>query len=203
MRLFTLIASRYLTIAVLIAGMFSMAAKVTAQSSDMKSQTTLEQRLAVRQAAHKSDLTGLSMSRITTRCTAAQTKLSNLKTKREAAFEKRQAVYKSLSVKLENISKNLKKQQVNTQELVATQEKYDMALSRYLITAEKYKVALDDTITIDCEQNPNGFFASLLDSRKMRAQLSTEAAAIKNVLPELSSSLSSVKLSLIKGGEMQ
>lgn len=160
------------------------------------------QRITQRKAAYKAQLNSVPRARLLSNCQGAQARLSNLKAKNQFNLQMRQQTYSKLTDDLAKIIKSLKKQDVAVSKLSESQSKFDSAIKNYQADYQLYKTALDDAAAMDCRADPDGFLASLHESRALRSRLAADAAAIKAALPEISNGLSAAKLELInKAGD--
>ena len=147
--------------------------------------TTILERIAERKSDFKVQLTLAQQKNLKTKCAAAQTVMQNLKTRDAAGADNRRQIYTDLATKLSNLVDKLKSQGVDTTGLTTAQKKFNDAINVYLADAVAYKSAMDDTVVLDCLQDPAGFEAGLMSARALRAQLANDVAKIKAVRPAL------------------
>jgi len=159
--------------------------------------TTIDQRVATRKATYKSQLSGLDTTALASKCTLAQSALTDVRTKDQKEAAIRLQTYNDLAKRLAFLVDNLSSQNVDATELSAAQNQFVSDINKYLNDAESYKAAIDDSITINCVNDPAGFKASVLDARKWRAQLAPDVAAVKNDQVQLLKALSDERQLLI------
>ncbi|HVO86613.1 MAG TPA: hypothetical protein VMT23_02675 [Candidatus Binatia bacterium] len=150
---------------------------ITPQSPEAT--TSIDQRLASRETAYKSQLAGVDKTVIATKCKLAQSALIDVRSKDQKAAAIRLQAYNDLTQKLGFLVDNLSNQSVDATQLLTAQNQFVATINTYLNDAENYKAAMDDAITIDCVSDPTGFEASVLDARKLRAGLKPDVTAIK------------------------
>jgi len=166
--------------------------------NDPEQSTTMSQRVAQRESTFKVHLSATQQQGIKSKCTVAQTGMQNLLTKDIAATNNRRQVYSDLAAQLATIIDHLKRQSIDTNQVVNAQKQFNDAINAYLTDSVTYKTAMDDSIVIDCVNNPVGFEASLLASRQLRGQLAVDVAKIKTTRPALTKVLNNAQQALIK-----
>jgi len=169
---------------------------VTPQSPE--DTTTIDQRLSARKVTYKSQLSAGQMASIAAKCTLAQAAMNDVRTKDTKAAAIRLDAYSALAKRLSYLVDNLAGQGVDGEPLLLAQNDFVAALNVYLVDASNYKAAMDDAINVDCKKDPAGFMASLLDARKLRAQLASDSAASKSKLTGLRQAVSTERQILIK-----
>jgi hypothetical protein len=160
--------------------------------------TTIEQRLSQRKATYKSQLALTNNPSVAAKCELAQSPLIDVRTKTTKAAAVRLQAYNGLTKRLSFLVDNLSSQGIDPTELSNAQNTFVAAINTYLNDAENYKTALDDSITVDCKNDPSGFMASVLDARKWRAQLGPDVVAVKATQSTLRKALSDERQLLIK-----
>jgi hypothetical protein len=159
---------------------------------------TLAQRLAQHKTAYKAQL-NLSLADQKTlagKCEAAQTALTNLNNHDKPILDNRFQIYNSVVGSLSQLSDNLSAQGISSPGLATAQAKFVDTINKYLTDTASYQTAVQDTIALDCASDPIGFKASLLEVRKLRAQLLSDAGAIKVLQPSVKTAVNDVKKSL-------
>ena len=194
---------RFLLLAMLVLPLLALAAaSVNAQPEpaspldtpeDPTKNTTLAQRLVRRETVFRDRLGDVPRQRITDRCKAAQEKITAFKERSFSVSDKREAVYKRLATRLDNIVNYLDGQGVDTTELVTAQDKFNQAINYYLADLQAYKAAVADLISVTCVSDPTGFHASLLEARELRVKLADGAADVKSTVPQLKSALQNAR----------
>jgi hypothetical protein len=201
----TKIVPGLLSVAVIIAVFFSAASAETTNTvlsglitpTSPEETTTMEQRLSARKA--KVQLSANDKASIAAKCTLAQTAINDRKTKDVKASAIRLQSYNELVKRLTFLVDNLSSQGNDATQLLNAESYFVASINSYLANAQKYKVAMDDLVIMDCKSDPTGFRATLEEARKLRAQLSLDVAAIKNNLGNLKSQLSKSRQDLITG----
>jgi len=160
--------------------------------------STLEQRLAARKTTYKSMLPASANASIAAKCVLAQSAIAEVKTKDAKAAAIRYDAYNSLATRLSYLVDNLSSQGVDASSLLEAQNKFVATINTYLVDASKYKAAIDDSVTVDCQKDPAGFKASLLETRELRNKLAADVVAVKANTSDLRKSLSSERQILIK-----
>jgi hypothetical protein len=166
--------------------------------TSLEDTTTTAQRVAQRKASSKLQLTAAEKLNLASKCSLAQSALTDVRTKDRKAATIRLQAYSDLSKKLAFLVDNLSAQGVDASQLLAAQNKFVGGINTYLKDAEAYKTAVDDAIDMDCKADPEGFKASLNEARQLRATLSTEVNSIKDNLPAIRATLSDERQLLIK-----
>lgn len=160
--------------------------------------STIEQRLAARKASFKSMLPVAANASIVAKCSLAQSAIAEVKTKDVKAATIRFEAYDSLATQLSYLVDNLSSQGVDASGLLTAQNKFVTAINTYLVDASKYKAAIDDAVVVDCQKDPAGFKASLLETRQLRSKLATDVAAVKATTSDVRKALSAERQILIK-----
>lgn len=158
--------------------------------------TTMEQRLSARRA--KVQLSAADKATIAAKCGLAQTAIGDRKTKDSKASAIRLQSYNELVKRLTFLVDNLSSQGNDASQLLNAESYFVASINNYLTNAQKYKVAMDDLVIMDCSSDPAGFKATLEEARKMRAQLGADVATVKNNLVNLKDNLSKSRQDLIK-----
>jgi hypothetical protein len=160
---------------------------------DPNKTSTLAERLIKLESKYKTQLDALSKVKVASSCESAQVKLKAVKTKDETATNQRQKTYTNLSEKLNSIVVNLQRQKVDATKLAEAQNKYNADINTYLDDLQNYKTALDDAITVQCAEDPTGFYASILEARGLRIKLMADEKAIKAATPVVTQAANAVK----------
>lgn len=160
--------------------------------------TTIDQRLAARKVAYKAQVADAEAGNLSTKCTLAQTALTDVRNKDNKAAAVRQESYTSLSTRLSYLVDNLSSQSVDATKLLDAENGFTAAINNYLVDAAAYKTAMDDAINVSCKADPAGFKASLLDARKYRALLASDVAAVKSSVKVVTQTLAEQRQGLIK-----
>jgi microcompartment protein CcmL/EutN len=160
--------------------------------------SSIDQRLAIRKDTYKAMLPATANAAIASKCVLAQSTIAEIKTKDVKAASVRFDAYNSLATRLSYLVDNLSGQSVDASTLLDAQNKFVNAVNTYLVDASAYKAAIDDSVTIDCQKDPAGFRASLLDTRALRTKLSGDVAAVKASTATVRKALSTERQILIK-----
>ena len=167
--------------------------------ADPNDTSTLEERLVKLEAIYKTQLDGKSDIKLASVCASAQTKLKAVKTKDDSATSKRQNTYTNLSEKLNGIVVNLQRQGIDTTKLAESQNNFNTVINAYLADMQNYKTTLDDAVTVQCSEDPTGFYASVLEARQLRIKLMAEEQAIKAATPAVTKAVDDVNLKATQG----
>jgi chromosome segregation ATPase len=118
--------------------------------------------------------------RIASRCTSAQSKVSNLQTRLNKVVESRQEKYTNLTSKFTELSEKLKAAGVDTTELDAAIAELDVNIASSLETINTYNKSLADLAEMDCEDDPSGFKLTLDAARKQRSEVIAMQGTLKS-----------------------
>lgn len=148
--------------------------------------STLEQRIAQRKAERGTNLNANDLNRMVSTCKLAQTKIRTIATSEVPMLDKRSQIYGSIDAKLWIVTGQLKLAKQDTFQL----EKLRLTLfdknSSFQAIATNYKQALDDSLIINCQADPNGFKALLDTARlyddQMRSQSSSNRDYVVNTI---------------------
>lgn len=166
--------------------------------NDPEQSTTLSQRVDQRKNATKVRLSASQANNIAQKCVTAQTGLQQIGAKDKAAAQTRTQTYSALATQLTNTVDQLQRQNVDTASLQTVQTQFNNSINQYLSDNATYKAAMDDAVVMDCASDPTGFEATLQTARQLRAQLASDAAKVKAILPQLTQDLNNAKEALIK-----
>lgn len=162
-------------VALAIAGSVSLAA-ADSPPAPPPAGSTLDQRIAQRKAERGTNLSSLDQKRIVNTCKGAQTKIRAIETSEVSMLDKRTQVYGSVDAKLWIVTGQLKLAKQDTFQL----EKQRLALAdktnNFETVATNYKQALDDSLVINCQADPNGFKALVDTARIYHDQLRAQSA---------------------------
>lgn len=142
--------------------------------------STLEQRIAQRKAERGTTLSENDQKRLISTCRGAQTKIRAIQTSEVAMLDNRSKVYGSIDAKLWIVVGQLKLAGQDTFQL----EKQRLTLfdksNAFQTIATNYKQALDDSLLINCQADPNGFKALVDTARIYNDQLKAQSADSQN-----------------------
>jgi hypothetical protein len=142
--------------------------------------STLEQRIAQRKAERGTALSTIDQKRVISTCRAAQTKIRAVQTAEVSMLDNRSQVYGAIDAKLWIVTGQLKLAKQDTFQL----EKQRLILldksNNFQTVATNYKQALDDSLLINCQADPNGFKALVDTARIYNDQLRTQSADSHN-----------------------
>ncbi len=165
--------------------------------SSPEDSTTIDQRIAQRKTTYKAQLVAVNAAQVASKCSLAQSVLTEVRSKDSKTASIRLQAYNDLAKRLAFLVDNLSSQGTDATALSNAQTQFIASINTYLNDREKYKVAMDDAIVIDCNADPVGFRASVLDAQKLRATLIPDVAAIKNDQAAMRTALSNERKLLI------
>lgn len=161
-------------LAAVLAGSISMAAADT-PPAPAPAGSTLDQRVAQRKAERGTALSANDQQRLVSTCVNAQAKLRSIETDEVPMLDNRTKVYGSIDAKLWIVTGQLKLANQDTFNL----EKQRLTLldktNNFQSLAANYKQALDDSLVINCQADPNGFKALLDTARIYHDQLRAQS----------------------------
>ncbi len=180
----------------------STEAEMTTQSEDLATESTSEDKEA-RIEAYKTKLakrlTTSEEKKISGVCKTSQQRLENVQTQVEETFSQRQKKLQSIVLKLDDLSVKLGQASTDTTELDAVTVNLTAKITEMLERFTEYQQMLEDSSTIDCATDPQGFKASLEAARAKRAEIKTMSNDIKKyVTDSLKTVLESIKISLVQ-----
>lgn len=137
--------------------------------------SSIEQRIAQRKTERGTALSDQDQKRVIGTCVSAQTKIRSIETKEVPMLDNRTQVYGSIDAKLWIVTGQLKLAKQDTFQL----EKERLTLldktNNFQTLASNYKQALDDSLVINCQADPNGFKALLDTARIYHDQLRAQS----------------------------
>lgn len=160
--------------------------------------SSIDQRVAARIASYKVSLTASEKASLISKCVLAQSALTDVKAKDQKAEAQRLQTYSDLAKKMSYLVDNLSAQGVDASELLSSQNKFVVAINTYLLDVENYKAAMDDAINVGCQNEPEGFMASVDDARQLRGRARSDISSIKAQLPAINKALSDERQLVIK-----
>lgn len=107
---------------------------------------------------------------VTERCLTVQKKILEAKSRVDDSIISREASYGNIEKKLASIQSRLAKQHLDTSVIDLMLASYRIEVSNFKLNAESYSTVLTDASTIDCQNNPSLFKASILAAREARSK---------------------------------
>ena len=146
-------------------------------------------------------LSEAKQKRITSRCVAAQGKVTSLRAKVNTAVANRKTVYQEVGDKLDTLLAKMQKAELDTTKLETARE--DMRADLVLLTENlnAYDTVLADLEAMDCAADPATFQTALTSAREMQTALRAEAqefrqfatTELKAILQDIRTQLEAVK----------
>lgn len=164
---------------------------------DPNNTSTLAERLIKLESNYQTQIDALSKVHIASACESAQVKLKAIKVKDDNSTKQRQQTYKNFSERLNGIVVNLQRQGVEEAKLVEAQNKFNTDINTYLADLQNYKTDLDDAVTVQCAEDPTGFYASILEARRLRIKIMADEQAVKATTPVVTQAANAVKLHFV------
>ncbi len=140
---------------------------------------TMQQRVDRHKAAAKIRLATGEKIRIQGRCKAAQGKVGEVKGRLPNVQMRRDRAYANLVSHLESLTAKVKAKGVDTTTLETQITELKAKITTFQTDMAKYQEAAGDLAAMDCAADPEAFKASLEAARTLRAQLFTDAKAIR------------------------
>lgn len=139
--------------------------------------------------------------RISSRCEAAQEKITALRTRVNEAVTKRQQKYDLIAEKLDELTAKLIEAGVDTSPLETAREDVRADLAVLAESMASYDTVLADLIEMDCASDPQTFNAALESARETQKALREQAQEfrrfalneLRTVIQELKAELESAK----------
>lgn len=142
--------------------------------------STIDTRLSQALVDYKIELSDEAKNNIASKCLLVQNLLENLQLNTEAIISKRIDTYSFIQEELQAIKIRMIRQGADASETDLLTGKIEFALENFSSLAETYKIALNDTVNVNCQENPQYFQASLVLLRTHRAKLLESAQALKS-----------------------
>lgn len=171
------------------------------QENDNQPGRTLEERLNKAKEKASEQISAAQQRRVEARCTNAQEKITNLRTKLSDSIENRRNAYTKVSTKLNELTQKLEAAGVDSTGLSAVVSEMDARLVSSRLSVDNYMQSLADLTEMDCESDPVGFKALLQEAREKRAEILSSQLGLKEfkdetlkpALQEIRESLSSLE----------
>lgn len=149
---------------------------VAAQQGEAEpSRGTLDERQQDRRTRVDPKYDASQIEAITTRCLSAQENLSTYSERLNQTLEGRSAIYADVLDLLTNITGQLNSEGIDTEILNIAQIEVETRINEFTGKANLLKLAVEDSIGIDCQNDPQGFKYALEDARLQFAE--TKAAS--------------------------
>lgn len=114
------------------------------------------------------------------RCPIAQTSLKSLQTNVATVQTKRGAAYKNISDQLTTLQNRLNDQAFEITKVKNMVDTYNGKVTTYTNDLVSYKQALDDSVAVDCNADPFGFYGALLTARLYHDRMTPDVADIRD-----------------------
>jgi hypothetical protein len=186
-------------LAVFAASLLAISSSVYGQSSllnkpvDSQKTSSMAERIANRKNELKLNLGEAELSGIEAKCKPAQATITKIKSKDTVTIDNYYKAYEDIAGQVSGMISRLNEQGVSTAGIQTTLNLYVDSANRYLLDADKYKAALSDLETMDCQADAEGFAASLQDARNLRAKLATDSESAKVKVDDISAALIGAK----------
>jgi len=186
-----MISKRALGFLMTILAMFSLlafvgiAAQELEEASEPTSTSNREealQRVEQRKADRHLKLSDNRERVLINKCENAQTRLTSLAGRVEAAGQRRNMAYSSFSEKLHGFESRLNEASVDVTDLIGVLSAYDAMVSALELQFAEYVQAINDLTTLDCTTDPEGFQATLESARELVSQIKDEVKAVHDYL---------------------
>lgn len=191
---------RYIGLAILVIGLFG--APVLAQGNESL-QAARDERRAEAERNYPQDLSDAEKSRVSSRCVAAQSRVTELGNALEARVGGITGAYDLIDRQLAAVSKRLKAHELDTSTSDVLLVAYRRQTNALKESISKYRMALSDVVAIDCKANPEAFKSLLENARVRRKDVADAISSVNNVLEnDMPASFESIKrrLSTPSGG---
>ena len=127
-------------------------------------------------------LTAAEEQRITSRCSAAQTVVDQLQSRLDTAQESRANAYAEITTKLTNLEAQITEAGVDASSLSDALTQMQTQVDGITASMIDYSTLLSDLSAMECEADAEGFKAVLETARTERADIVTQAQAIRDYL---------------------
>jgi hypothetical protein len=159
--------------------------QVNEEASEEQIGRTIEERVKKAKDKSSEQSTVAQQRRIEARCTSAQEKINNLRTKISDSIEKRREIYLSASTRLAELLQKLELTDIDTSSLGLAVSDMDDLLTSTRFSVDSYMQNLADLSEMDCESDPDGFKALLQDARTKRSEILSGQSEIKTFKDEI------------------
>jgi ABC-type transporter Mla subunit MlaD len=140
-----------------------------------------EERVKAYKEKVKEKLSAVKEKRITSKCEAAQEKVTSLRTRVQTIIANRKKAYQTISEKLDTAVEKLKKAGVDTTKLEAAREDIRAKLVSLDENMNAYDTVLADLETMDCAADPATFVAALESARETQKSLREQAQEFRKI----------------------
>lgn len=168
----------------MVATVFSLSIFSIGASAQTPSSSALEQRVQRREARINEKLTAAQQTRLKARCKAAQIKITAAHKVALRHYENQDKKVEAILTKLNDFSKKQKDQGADTAVLQSVLTALLQRNQDIKVAYENYISALGDAADIDCQADPSGFKASLLDAREQFQALKTARQELRKTLKD-------------------
>jgi hypothetical protein len=160
--------------------------------------STLDQRVAQRKAERGTALSDTDSKRLVGNCLSGQGKLRSIQNNEVSMLEKHTKVYGSVDAKLWIAIGQLKLANQDTFQLQKQHDAFVDKTTGFQTIAGNYKQALDDSLLINCQADPNGFKALVDTVRIYHDQLRAQSAdshdyVVNTVKPSLTTFIANLQ----------
>ena len=146
--------------------------------------TGREERLESYKAKASAKLAEAQAKRITTRCKAAQIKISTYRKTATVVIENRTNVYLGIADKLDTLLAKMQSAELNTVTLETARDDMRADLVILKDSFENYDTALADLEAMDCASDPDSFNAALVEARNLQTSLKTQVQEFRQFASE-------------------
>lgn len=123
-----------------------------------------------------------SRTNIVTKCQNSQAILRGVQVQSDAAVRQREDTYNTIQKEVLAIKIRMARQGSDASEADLFLGRMQDSLDQFTLTADKYGTALNDSINVDCQHNPEHFMASLILMRGHRSKLNTTAHKLNTIV---------------------
>lgn len=175
-------------------------AQTQSDRSSSVEDTSQNARLRENQQKYLNDVSDEEKTRLQSTCIPAQEKVIAVRDRFLTAEAKREEVYNRIDIRLSALQKRLEAQNIDSSIvdlLLATYRKETAAFKAY---AAQHQVNLNDTISMDCVEQPDVFKSQLTATRETQKKVSEEVTRLRSMLTaDLITSIEALKLKLRTG----
>lgn len=119
------------------------------------------------------------LNRLKLRCNVAQNVLGTVNTRSTNAQQKRSQAYAKINTTLDELTKVLKEENVETTKLETQSKELKSKTDTFNKTQAAFTTAVKDAAELKCDQDPLALRAAIQEARNLQGQLQTQAADIR------------------------
>jgi hypothetical protein len=170
---FTILLPLSIAVPVNIAQTITLDSHIYAQANTMQKRIdAYKQKLTT--SPGQSDLNRLKL-----RCSGVQNVLGGVNTRSTNAQKKRTEAYTKINTTLDELTKVLKEQNIETTKLETQSKELRAKTDAFAKTQAAFTTAVKDAAEIKCDQDPLALRAAIQEARNLQSQLLTQAADIR------------------------